>query len=114
MCPAAQGKARRPRIVIYVAPLRAAFRTYLAAMALAIFLYTAVVIANHGWKLLAVFFGDMGRMGWPDQFNLDFMFLLTLSALWLGWRHGFSARAWRWRSSRQWATRRFLACICWS
>jgi hypothetical protein len=66
------------------------FRAYLAAMALTIFLYTAVVIANHGWNLLPVFFGDMGKMGWPGQFNLDFMFMLTLSALWVAWRHGYS------------------------
>ena len=67
------------------------FRAYLAAMALAIFLYTAVVIANHGPNLFPAFFGDMAAMGWPGQFNLDFMFLLTLSALWVAWRHGFSA-----------------------
>ncbi len=66
------------------------FRTYLAAMGLTIFLYTAVVIANHGPDLLPVFFGDMGKMGWSGQFNLDFMFMLTLSALWVAWRHGFS------------------------
>jgi hypothetical protein len=68
-----------------------AFRTYLAAMALTIFFYTAVVIANHGWNLLPVFFGDMGKLAWAGQFNLDFMFMLTLSALWVAWRHGFSA-----------------------
>jgi hypothetical protein len=40
--------------------------------------------------LLAVFFGDMAAMGWPGQFNLDFMFMLTLSAIWVAWRHQFS------------------------
>ena len=68
-----------------------AFRAYLAVMALTIFLYTAVVIANHGAGLFPVFFGDIAAMGWPGQFNLDFMFMLTLSALWVAWRHGFSA-----------------------
>ena len=29
----------------------------------------------------------MGRMTWPGQFNLDFMFILTLSATWVAWRH---------------------------
>lgn len=52
--------------------------------------YTAVVISNHGWNLLAVFFGDMSAMTWPGQFNLDFMGFLTLSALWTAWRHHFS------------------------
>jgi hypothetical protein len=67
------------------------FRAYLAAMALTIFLYTVVVIANHGWDLLSVFFGDIGEIAWPGQFNLDFMFMLTLSATWVAWRHQYSA-----------------------
>jgi hypothetical protein len=53
--------------------------------------YTAIVIANHGMGLLKVFFGDMAAMGWPGQFNLDFMFLLLLSAIWVAWRHQFSS-----------------------
>jgi len=52
--------------------------------------YTAIVISVHGWNLLAVFFGDIGAMAWPGQFNLDFMGFLTLSALWTAWRHHFS------------------------
>jgi hypothetical protein len=52
--------------------------------------YTATVISNHGWDLLSVFFGDMAMMGWPGQFNLDFLFMLTLSAVWVAWRHEFS------------------------
>jgi hypothetical protein len=49
-----------------------------------------VVIATHGWGLMPIFFGDMAKMDWPGQFNLDFMFMLTLSALWVAWRHAFS------------------------
>lgn len=52
--------------------------------------YTAIVISNQGWNLLAVFFGDMSEMAWPGQFNLDFMGFLALSALWTAWRHHFS------------------------
>lgn len=52
--------------------------------------YTAVVVSNHGWNLLEVFFGDMGAVNWPGQFNLDFMGFLILSALWTAWRHHFS------------------------
>jgi hypothetical protein len=48
------------------------------------------VISNHGPGLLEVFFGDMAAMGWPGQFNLDFMSLLALSGLWVAWRHRFS------------------------
>lgn len=52
--------------------------------------YTAIVISDHGWNLLAVFFGDMRAMTWPGQFNLDFMGFLILSAVWTAWRHHFS------------------------
>jgi hypothetical protein len=57
----------------------------------AIALYTGAVIARHGIGLLPVFFGDMAQLGWPGQFNLDFMCLLALSALWVAWRHRFGA-----------------------
>ncbi len=53
--------------------------------------YTLVVIANHGIDLLSVFFGDMATMGWPGQFNLDFLCMLMLSGLWVAWRHQFTA-----------------------
>jgi hypothetical protein len=53
--------------------------------------YTSVVAVHHGMGLLKVFFGDMAAMGWPGQFNLDFMSLLVLSGLWVAWRHRFSA-----------------------
>jgi len=52
--------------------------------------YTAIVVANHGFGLFPVFFGDMAAMRWPGQFNLDFMSMLTLSGLWVAWRHHFS------------------------
>lgn len=67
-----------------------AFRALLITMLVVLAGYTSVVIANHGYDLLSVFFGDMAAMTWPGQFNLDFMFMLTLSGLWVAWRHGFS------------------------
>ena len=67
-----------------------AFRALLFLMLLVLSAYTAVVISNHGWDLLPVFFGDMAQMTWPGQFNLDFLFMLTLSAVWVAWRHNFS------------------------
>lgn len=66
------------------------FRALLIVLWAIIVGYTAIVIANHGMGLLSVFFGDMAAMGWPGQFNLDFMLMLTLSALWVAWRHQFS------------------------
>lgn len=67
-----------------------AFRLYLVAVWLVLMGYTAVVIAGHGPGLLPVFFGDIKAMTWPGQFNLDFTFMLSLSALWVSWRHRFS------------------------
>ncbi len=68
-----------------------AFRIFLLILFTGLLGYTGLVIAKHGWGLLNVFFGDMAMMNWSGQFNLDFMFMLTLSALWVAWRHHFSS-----------------------
>ena len=68
-----------------------AFRTLLIVMWVVVMAYTAVVVANHGMGLLGIFFGDIATMTWPGQFNLDFLCMLTLSGLWVAWRHHFSA-----------------------
>src|SRR3546814_1654091 len=49
------------------------FRTLLVILWLALAAYTAVVISRHGLGLLPIFFGDMAKLGWPGQFNLDFL-----------------------------------------
>ncbi len=67
-----------------------AFRLTLSLILVAIVAYTVPVAANHGINLFPVFFGDIARMGWPGQFNLDFLGFLILSGLWLAWRHRFS------------------------
>ena len=69
----------------------ALFRVLLIVIFVVIAAYTALVIADHGVNLFAVFFGDMARLGWPGQFNLDFTCMLMLSALWVAWRHEFSS-----------------------
>lgn len=66
------------------------FRAFLILMWVAIVGYTAIVISNHGLGLLGIFFGDMKTMAWPGQFNLDFMFMLMFSSIWVSWRHQFS------------------------
>ena len=57
----------------------------------AITAFTGVTISNHGWNLIPIFFGDMATMAWPGQVNFDFLCFLLLSALWVSWRHNFSA-----------------------
>ena len=67
------------------------FRVLLVVIFVAIAGYTGVVVSDHGMGLLSVFFGDMAKMAWPGQFNLDFMCMLALSGLWVSWRHRFTA-----------------------
>ena len=66
------------------------FRTYLGLWIVAITAYTVVTIGQHGLDYLTPYFGDIVRMGWPGQFNLDFLGCLCLGGLWLAWRHHFS------------------------
>lgn len=65
-------------------------RTYLGFWIIAIAAYTVVTVGQHGLDYLTPFFGDIARMGWPGQFNLDFLGFLCLGGLWLAWRHHFS------------------------
>ena len=67
------------------------FRLFLLACLLVIAGYTGLVIAQHGANLLPVFFGDIAALAWPGQFNVDFTCFLALSAIWVAWRHRFSA-----------------------
>ncbi len=53
--------------------------------------YTLAVVANHGIGFPQVFFGDLAAMGWPGQINLDFLIYVMLAALWIAWRHDFTA-----------------------
>jgi multisubunit Na+/H+ antiporter MnhG subunit len=66
------------------------FRLFLIVCLIVLTGYTAVTIGNHGWNLFPTFFADMAAMGWAGQFNLDFMMMLMLSAIWTAWRHQFS------------------------
>ena len=67
------------------------FRLFLAILVLAVVAYTVVVVMNHGLNLFPDFIGDVMAMGWPGQFNVDFLSFLMLGGLWLAWRHSFSA-----------------------
>ena len=67
-----------------------AFRLFLATFLIALAVYTAITIANHGANLAPIFFGDIMKMGWPGQFNFDFLGFLMLSAIWTAWRNQFS------------------------
>ncbi|MEM1434515.1 MAG: hypothetical protein AAGG11_10710 [Pseudomonadota bacterium] len=69
-------------------------RVLLLTLLIVIVGYTAIVVIDHGWNLIPVFFGDIKRLAWPGQFNVDFSCFLVLSALWTAWRNGFSISGW--------------------
>lgn len=52
--------------------------------------YTSFTVGKEGINLFPAFFGAMASGSWQGQFNLDFMLMLMLSALWTGWRNGWS------------------------
>ena len=68
------------------------FRLFLTFLLVSLLAYTSVTIANHGWNLLPIFFGDMMAMTWPGQFNFDFFGFLLLSGLWTSWRERFKSK----------------------
>jgi hypothetical protein len=67
------------------------FRGFLVIIFVSLLGYTGTVVSTSGINLFPVFFGDMAKLEWPGQFNLDFMFMLSLAGLWVWWRHRFSA-----------------------
>ena len=67
-----------------------AFRLLLGAIFGVIVAYTVLVAMEHGLGLFGVFFGDIAEVGWPGQFNLDFLGMLMLSGFWMAWRNHFT------------------------
>ena len=68
-----------------------AFRALLIILYIILAGYTLAVVAEHGINFMPVIFGQLGAVGWPGQITLDFLIYLTLSAIWIAWRHRFSA-----------------------
>ncbi|HEX2591428.1 MAG TPA: hypothetical protein VHL34_08020 [Rhizomicrobium sp.] len=68
-----------------------AFRGFLLVAIVAILAYTIPVGLNHGWNFMATALADLAVMDWRGQFDIDFLFLLSLAGIWLAWRHEFSA-----------------------
>jgi hypothetical protein len=64
-------------------------RILCAAIFTALTVYTAPVLLAEP-NLFPAFFGAIAGGGWQGQFNLDFLFMLTLSGLWVAWRHRFT------------------------
>lgn len=69
-----------------------AFRVMLGLILIILSAYTGKVLSTDGFTLFQVFFGDMAKLQWAGQFNLDFLFMLSLSAVWVAWRNRFSPK----------------------
>lgn len=67
------------------------FRALLLFMLASLLAYTGVVITREGADFRSAFSRDIARMTWAGQFNVDFLCLLLLTALWVAWRHRFNA-----------------------
>ena len=67
-----------------------AFRALLIVLYIVLAGYTLAVVTEHGINFVPVIFGQLGAVAWPGQITLDFLIYLTLSALWIAWRHRFS------------------------
>lgn len=65
-------------------------RVIWASMLAAISIYTFDVIGRHGWNFVTPFFAAVSQQDWQGQFNADFLGMLILSAIWTGWRNGWS------------------------
>lgn len=66
-----------------------AIRILCIAIFASLSLYTVPVLVADP-NLFPAFFGAIAAGGWQGQFNLDFLFMLTLSGLYVAWRHGFT------------------------
>lgn len=66
-------------------------RLWLIVLLVTIGLYTGIVISRDGIDLLPIFFGMIATLTWPGQFTADFLGMLTLSGIWVAWRHHFTA-----------------------
>lgn len=64
-------------------------RTLCLVIFISLSVYTAPVLLAEP-NLFPAFFGAISGGGWQGQFNLDFVFMLTLSGLFVSWRHRFT------------------------
>lgn len=65
-------------------------QTILIAFFLLVLGYTLAVALPNNFDLLTPFLNNITTISWSGQFNLDFSAYLTLSGLWIMYRHQFS------------------------
>ena len=65
-------------------------RNLTIALFVALAVYTVFAVINDGLNFIPGFIADLMSLTWTGQINLDFVTYLTLSALWVAWRHHFT------------------------
>lgn len=66
-------------------------RVYLSLAFAIVAIYAVFSIATDGWNFFPILFENLAALGWSGHFNIDFLTYLWLSAIWIAWRHEFSA-----------------------
>ncbi|CAN1211727.1 DUF2834 domain-containing protein [Tumidithrix helvetica PCC 7403] len=67
-------------------------RAFLIASILLIFPLSIYVIITMGINWPAIYFGDLLKLDWRSQFNVDLLISLCLLAIWVMWREGFTPK----------------------
>lgn len=67
------------------------FNLIVLALLTGLLIYTGFTLSIDGIDFLSVAARDLSAMGWSGQFIVDFSCYLVLSALWVAWRHRYSA-----------------------
>jgi len=65
-------------------------RAFLIAATILIFSVSIYVIATMGLNWTTIYFGDLLKLDWRSQFNTDLLISLSLLAIWIIWREGFT------------------------
>lgn len=79
-----------------------ALRLFLVLGWIAVAVFTAVAASRQPLNDGMVFVTDIAAMSWRGAFNVDFICYVALLALWVMWRHRFSALGILWG----------LLCLC--
>ncbi|MBD2626839.1 hypothetical protein [Trichormus variabilis] len=67
-------------------------RAFLVVSTLLIFTVSIYAIVTTGINFPAVYFGDLLKLDWRAQFNTDLLIFLSLTAIWVTWREGFTPK----------------------
>lgn len=67
-------------------------RLFLIVSTVIIYMITVLAIIGQEAHWPIVFFGDITKLNWRSQFNIDFLIHLLLLATWVVWREGYTIK----------------------